>query len=42
LLVHKASLIEKTFNNWIFSVVEVEDMKFGFVLQHRPSPNGEG
>jgi hypothetical protein len=26
----------------IYTKDEMEDMKFGFVLQHRPSPNGEG
>ena len=27
---------------WIFINAEVVDIKFGFVQQHRPSPNGEG
>ena len=27
---------------WNYTEVEMEDIKFGFVQRHRPSPNGEG
>ena len=38
----KGRLRKKNFYAWIYNEVEVVDIQFEFVIQHHPSPNGEG
>ena len=37
----KGRLRKKNFYAWIYNEVEVVDIQFEFVIQHRPAPNGE-